>query len=58
MYVQVTESMKNESVRERELKPLQKIHNNYKKMVITLDKVIDDEYDGIHSIDIIEWLLK
>ncbi|WP_288777751.1 ATP-binding protein [uncultured Sneathia sp.] len=58
MYVQVTESMKNESVRERELKPLQKIHNNYKKMVITLDKVIDDEYDGIQSIDIIEWLLK
>lgn len=58
MYVQVTESMKNESVRERELKPLQKIHNNYKKMVITLDKAIDDEYDGIQSIDIIEWLLK
>lgn len=58
MYVQVTESMKNESVRERELKPLQKIHNNYKKMVITLDKAIDDEYYGIQSIDIIEWLLK
>lgn len=58
MYIQVTESMKNESVRERELKPLQKIHNNYKKMVITLDKALDDEYDGIQSIDIIEWLLK
>lgn len=58
MYIQVTESMKNESVRERELKPLQKIHNNYKKMVITLDKALDDEYDGIQSIDVIEWLLK
>ena len=58
MYIQVTESMKNESVRERELKPLQKIHNNYKKMVIALDKALDDEYDGIKSIDIIEWLLK
>ena len=57
MYIQVTESMKNESVRERELKPLQKIHNNYKKMVITLDKALDDEYDGIQSIDVIEWLL-
>ncbi len=34
MYVQVTESMKNESVRERELKPLQKIHNNYKKWLL------------------------
>ena len=50
--------MKNESVRERELKPLQKIQNNYKKIVITLDKAIDDEYDGIESIDVIEWLLK
>lgn len=58
MYIQVTESMKNESVRERELKPLQKIHNNYKKIVIALDKAIDDEYDGIQSIDVIEWLLK
>lgn len=58
MYIQVTESMKNESVRKRELKPLQKIHNNYKKMVITLDKAIDDEYDGIQTVDVIEWLLK
>ena len=58
MYIQVTESMKNELVRERELKSLQKIHNNYKKMVITLDKALDDEYDGIQSIDVIEWLVK
>ena len=58
MYIQVTESMKNELVRERELKSLQKIHNNYKKMVITLDKALDDEYDGIQSVDVIEWLLK
>ena len=58
MYIQVTESLKYELVRERELKSLQKIHNNYKKMVITLDKALDDEYDGIQSIDVIEWLLK
>lgn len=58
MYIQVTESMKNESVRERELKPLQKIHDNYKKMLITLDKALDDDYAGIQSIDVIEWLLK
>ena len=58
MYIQVTESMKNESVRGRELKTLQKIQNNHKRIVITLDKAIDDEYDGIESIDIIEWLLK
>lgn len=50
--------MENESVREREVKPLQKIKNNYKKIVISLDKAIDDEFDGIESIDVIEWLLK
>lgn len=43
MYVQVTESMTSESVRERELKPLQKIQNNYQKMIITLNKALDDE---------------
>ena len=53
-YIQVTETMKNESVREREVKSLQKIQNNYKKIVISLDKVIDDEFDGIESIDVIE----
>lgn len=58
MYIQVTESMKNDSVRERELKPLKKIPNNYKKMIITLDKAIDDEYDGIQVDVILEWLLR
>ena len=32
--------------------------NYYKKIVITLDKAMDDEYDGIEAIDVIEWLLK
>lgn len=58
VYVQVTESMKSESVRERELRPLQKIQNNYEKMVITLDKALDDEYDGIQVVEMLEWLLK
>ena len=53
-YIQILETMENESVREREVKPLQKIQNNYKKIVISLDKVIDDEFDGIESIDVIE----
>lgn len=58
MYVQVTESMKNEIVRERELKPLKKIQDNYKKIILTFDKALDDEYDGILSLDLIEWLLQ
>lgn len=58
VYVQVTESMTNESVRKRELKPLQKIADNNKKVVVTLDKAIDDEYEGILVTEVIDWLLK
>lgn len=58
IYIQVTESMKNESVRERELRPLQKIQNNYKKIVITLDRALDKDYEGIQVVELIQWLLK
>ncbi|MCM1208411.1 MAG: ATP-binding protein, partial [Ruminococcus sp.] len=36
MYVQVTESMTNEIVRDRELAPLQKINDNYEKIILSL----------------------
>lgn len=58
LYIQVTESMMDESVRERELKPLRKIQNNYEKLVITLSKALDDDYDGIRVENIVDWLLK
>ncbi|MFP1715087.1 hypothetical protein ACLD5O_02910 [Gardnerella leopoldii] len=50
--------MMDESVRERELKPLRKIQNNYEKLVITLSKALDDDYDGIRVENIVDWLLK
>ena len=58
LYIQVTESMMDESMRERELKPLRKIQNNYEKLVITLSKDLDDDYDGIRVENIVDWLLK
>lgn len=58
LYIKVTESMMDESVRERELKPLRKIRNNYDKLVITLSKTLDDDYDGIRAENIVDWLLK
>lgn len=45
-------------MRERELKPLRKIQNNYEKLVITLSKALDDDYDGIRVENIVDWLLK
>lgn len=56
-YIQVTESMTSEVVRERELSPLCKINDNYEKIVLSLDSGLNQSYDGIQSINIIEWLL-
>ena len=36
IYVQVTESMTSEDVRKREFAPLQKINDNYEKIVFSL----------------------
>lgn len=58
IYVQVTESMENETVRARELAPLQRIADNYEKIVLSLHPGLETSYDGIKSIDLIEWLLE
>lgn len=57
VYIQVTESMISEDVRERELKPLRKINDNYEKIVLSLNTGIDTSYDGIKSVNLIDWLL-
>ena len=56
-YFQVTESMLSEDVRSRELAPLRKIRDNYEKIVLSLDPGLDASYDGIKSINLIDWLL-
>lgn len=58
IYVQVTESMESETVRTRELAPLQGIADNYEKIVLSLHPGLETTYDGIKSIDLIEWLLE
>ena len=56
-YVQVTEPMTNEDTRRRELAPLQKIKDNYEKIVLSLDPGMDTSYDGIKSLNLIDWLI-
>lgn len=58
IYVQVTESMESETVRTRELAPLQGIADNYEKIVLSLHPGLETSYDGIKSINLIEWLLE
>lgn len=58
LYIQVTESMDSETVRERELTPLTKINDNYEKLVLSLNPGMDKSYEGIKSLNLIEWLLE
>ena len=57
LYIQVTESMVSEDVRTRELAPLMKIQDNYEKIVLSPNPGMDDSYDGIKSINLIDWLV-
>jgi predicted AAA+ superfamily ATPase len=57
IYIQVTETMEGEDVRKRELAPLQKINDNYEKIVLSMNKGMDSSYDGIKSVDLIDWLI-
>ena len=49
--------MTDENVRRRELAPLQKINDNYEKIILSLEPGLDASYDGIKSLNIINWLL-
>ena len=57
LYIQVTESMISPETRERELRPLRLIPDNYEKIVLSMDRNFITSYDGIKALNIIDWLL-
>ncbi|MFQ8846687.1 MAG: ATP-binding protein [Clostridia bacterium] len=57
-YIQVTAEMTTKDTFDREMKPLYAIRDNYEKIVLTLDKLTLGNYDGIHVIHVLDWLLK
>lgn len=57
LYIQVTESMQSAETRERELRPLRMIPDNYEKIILSMDRNFINSYDGIKSLNIIDWLL-
>ncbi len=57
LYIQVTESMQSPETRERELRPLYMIADNYEKIVLSMDRNYITSYDGIKSLYLIDWLL-
>jgi predicted AAA+ superfamily ATPase len=55
-YYQVSASVLDEAVKERELAPFMKISDNYPKYLLTLDFITGD-YEGIKQVNLIDWLL-
>jgi predicted AAA+ superfamily ATPase len=56
-YIQVTETLADETTRERELRPLRLIQDNYEKMVLSMDRSFITSYEGIRALNIVDWLL-
>lgn len=56
-YYQVSLSVRDEKVLERELKSLQKTGDHYPKYLLTLDMDLETDYNGITKINVIDWLL-
>ena len=56
-YIQVTESMNDSGIRERELAPLRNIRDNYEKIVIAGDTDYPVTQDGIKIVKMTDFLL-
>lgn len=57
-YYQVSQSIMDEKVREREIRSLESIDDNYEKIILTMDKSINRDFNGIKVINIIDFLLE
>ena len=57
-YYQVTQTLKDEQVKLREIRSLESIDNNYEKIILTMDRLISNNFNGIKVINIIDWLIK
>ena len=56
-YYQVSQTIVDEKVKNRELRSLESISDNYEKIILTMDKTINKDYNGIKVINIIDFLL-
>ena len=57
-YFQVSRSIVDDTVRERELRSLESISDNYEKSILTMDRTINNDFNGIKIINIIDFLLE
>ena len=58
IYYQVSQTISSEQTRERELRPLMQINDNYEKVILTMDKGIVNSFEGIKVENVLKWLMK
>lgn len=57
IYIQVAETIGSQETLECELRPLRMISDNYEKIILSMDRNYINSYDGIKSLNLIDWLL-
>lgn len=58
IYYQVSASILDENTKERELRPLENISDNYPKIVLTMDKTPFTDFSGIKVVNILDFLIE
>lgn len=58
IYIQVTQSILDENVLNREIRALAAIDDNYPKMILSMDHHFSTDYEGIQFKNIIDYLLE
>ncbi|MDI3537245.1 MAG: ATP-binding protein [Eubacteriaceae bacterium] len=58
IYYQVSASILDEKTRDRELRSLKAISDNYPKYILTMDQTIFKDYGGIKIKNLIDFLLE
>ncbi len=56
-YIQVAESVKDEATLEMELKPFRKLKDAYPCVLITLDKTLNEDFDGVKHINALDFFM-
>ncbi len=58
VYYQVTQTMASEQTREREIRPMMQIRDNFEKVILTMDRTFSTSSDGVKIVNLIDWLLE